>query len=80
MIFRHVCKTVKTDYLFVCPSVHMEQLGSHWTDFCEILCLRIFQKSVTKIQVSLKPEITMGTLHEDKCNFTKIYWWILCRM
>ena len=22
--------------VYVCPSVHMEQLGSHWTDFHEI--------------------------------------------
>jgi len=27
----------------VCPSVRMEQLGSHWTDFHEILYLRIFE-------------------------------------
>jgi len=26
----------------VCPSVRMEQLGSHWTDFHEILYLSIF--------------------------------------
>jgi len=32
----------------------MEQLGSYWTDFHEILYLCIFQKYVTKIQVSLK--------------------------
>ena len=27
------------------PSVRMEQLGSHWTDFHEIWCLNIFQKN-----------------------------------
>jgi hypothetical protein len=32
----------------------MEQLGSHWTDFHEILYLNIFRKSLQKIQVSLK--------------------------
>jgi hypothetical protein len=32
----------------------MEQLGYHWTDFHEMLYLRIFRKSVEKIQVSLK--------------------------
>jgi hypothetical protein len=36
------------------PSVHMEQLGSHWTDFHEIWHFSIFQKCVQKIQVSLK--------------------------
>jgi hypothetical protein len=36
------------------PSVRMEELGSHWTDFLEILCLLIFPKSVKKIKVSFK--------------------------
>ena len=30
------------------PSARMEQLGSHWTDFHEILCLRNFRISVEK--------------------------------
>jgi len=34
----------------------MEQLGPHWTDFHEILYLRIFQNSVEKIQVSLESD------------------------
>jgi len=29
-----------------CPSVRMEQLGSHWTDFNKIWYLTIFLKSV----------------------------------
>ena len=40
----------------VCPFVRMEQLGSHWTDFHEILFLSIFRKSVEKNQVSLKSD------------------------
>jgi hypothetical protein len=36
------------------PSVRMEQLGSHPTDFHEIIYLVIFRKPVEKIQVSLK--------------------------
>ena len=35
-------------------SVRIEQLASHWTDFNKILYLRIFRKSVRKIQVLLK--------------------------
>ena len=31
--------------LSVCPSVRVEQLRSHWTDFHEILYLSIFRKS-----------------------------------
>jgi hypothetical protein len=38
------------------PSVRMEQLGSHWTDFDEILCLGFFEKYVEKIQVLLKSD------------------------
>jgi len=35
------------------PSVRMEHLGSHWTDFHEIWYLSIYWKSVLKLQVSL---------------------------
>ena len=37
-------------------SVRMEQLGSQYTDFDDISYLRIFRKSVEKIQVSLKSD------------------------
>ena len=40
----------------VSPSVRMEQLGSHWKDFHEILYLSILQKSVKEIQVPLKSD------------------------
>jgi hypothetical protein len=33
------------------PSIRMEQLGSHWTDFHEILHFSIFLKYVRKIQI-----------------------------
>ena len=42
--------------MFIRPSVRMEQLGTHWTDFHEILYLSITRKSVEKIQVSLKSD------------------------
>ena len=35
----------------VCPSVRMEQLGSQWTDFQEILCPSIFRITVEKTHV-----------------------------
>jgi hypothetical protein len=38
----------------ICLSICMEQHGSHWTEFYKIWYLRIFRKSVQKIQVSLK--------------------------
>ena len=64
-IFRRIRKIAKSNIsfvtsvhlslcLFVCPSIHMEQLDSHWTEFHEILYLSVFRKSVEKIQVSLK--------------------------
>jgi hypothetical protein len=46
-----VCLSVSP---YVCPSVRMEQLRSHWTDFNEIWFLFINPYSVEKIQVSLK--------------------------
>jgi hypothetical protein len=42
--------------LFVRPSVLMEQLVSHMTDFHKIGFLRIFGKSVEKIHVSSKSD------------------------
>jgi len=41
-------------------SVRMEQIGSHQTDFNEILYLRIFRKSVKYIQVLLKSDNNKG--------------------
>ena len=41
-------------------SVRMEQLSSQRTDFHEIWYLRIFRKSVQKIQVSLKSNKNNG--------------------
>jgi hypothetical protein len=42
------------------PFVHMEQLGSHWTDFYEFDIWEFFEKSVEKIQVSLKSDKNNG--------------------
>jgi hypothetical protein len=48
-------KVQKTDYSFqVRLWVRMEKLGSHWTEFHEIWYLKIFGKSVEKIQISFK--------------------------
>jgi hypothetical protein len=47
----------------------MEQLGSHSTDFHEILYLGIFGKPVEKITVPLKSDKNNGHLHEDLCIF-----------
>ena len=52
--FAWMWKTTVSLIMSVCPSVWVEQLGSHWTDLYEIWYLRIFKKFVEKIQVSLK--------------------------
>jgi hypothetical protein len=38
------------------PYVRMEQLGSHWTNFHDILYYSIFRKNVSKVEVSLKSD------------------------
>jgi hypothetical protein len=47
-------------YPSVRPSVRIEQLGSHWTDFHEILYLSTSRKYVEKIPVSLKSDKKNG--------------------
>jgi hypothetical protein len=71
LYFRRVRKIAKSDcYLrHVCVSVRMEYVGTHWTHFHEMRYLSIFRKSVGKIQVSLKPDMNNGTLHENICTF-----------
>ena len=62
-----VCPSVR---LFACLSVHMEQLGSHWTYFRHFLYTSIFLESVEKIKVPLKSDKNSGCfLHEDICTF-----------
>jgi hypothetical protein len=66
-LFGRVCKIAKVTFsfvisvcLFVCLSIRMEQPGSHWNGLHEIWYLRIFRKSVTQIQVSLKYDKNKG--------------------
>jgi len=50
--------------LSIRPSILVEQLGSQWLDFQEILFLRILsKKSFEKIQVSLKSDKNKGYLY-----------------
>jgi hypothetical protein len=55
LVFRRVRKTAKRDYWLrhVYPSIHMEQLGSYWTNFNEIWYFYIYRKSVEKSEVPL---------------------------
>jgi len=51
------------------PSVRIEQLGSHCTDFHEIRYLNIIRKSNEKIQVLLESDKNKGRFREDVCTF-----------
>jgi hypothetical protein len=48
--------------------VLMGQLALHWT-FCEVWYFSVFQKSIKKIEVSLKLDKKTGTLHGDQYTF-----------
>jgi len=61
-----VLPSVMSVHLIVC----MEELSSHWMDFHEILYLRTYWKSVTKLQVSLKPDRNSGN-----CRWKPMYLW-----
>jgi hypothetical protein len=58
----------------------MEQLGSHWTDFHEILYFSIFRKPAEKIQVSLKSDNNGGILHEHLRTFVTVSRSVLLRL
>jgi hypothetical protein len=48
-------------------SVRKKLLGSHWTDFHEIL-YENFENLSRKFKIYQNPEIIMGTLHDDLCT------------
>ena len=68
--------------LSVCPSVRLEQLGSHRTYFYEILYLGIFFWNICgqNSKIHETPTRITGTLHEDLCTFVLVFHWILLRM
>jgi len=57
-------RLLATSRLPVCLSVRMEQLSSHWQDFCEIWYLSIFQKTVGENSILIKIWQIVGTLRE----------------
>jgi hypothetical protein len=64
---------------YVCPSVRIEQLGSHWMDFHEHWYLKTYRKSTDNNDVSLKSDKKTGTLHEDQHTFMIISRSVLLR-
>jgi hypothetical protein len=60
----------------VCLPVDMEKVGLYWTDFHKIWSLRIFRKSVEKIQIWLKSENKNERfVQRCMCNYENI--WII---
>jgi len=49
----------------------MEQLGSHWTDFHEILYFDYLSKLTIKFKIHCNPTRITGTLDEDFDTFLK---------
>jgi hypothetical protein len=53
-VFAKLQKVTLSSVMSLCPSVclfvHMEQLGSHWTGFHEILCLMFFENLSRKFK------------------------------
>jgi len=64
------------------PSLLMEQLGYHWTDFREISHWSIFRKSVEMFQVSLMLDKNNGysNVGSRVRAFMVIFFFILLRM
>jgi hypothetical protein len=58
--------------LSVYPSVRMEHLGFHWTDFDETLYLSFFENLSTNFKFNYNPKRITGTLHEDVLTFMTI--------
>ena len=61
------------------PSGRMQQRGSHWTEFDDILYLRFFQKFVENIQLLFNLTRVSGTLYENVCTFMTISHLILLK-
>jgi hypothetical protein len=54
-------------------SVRMKQLNFNWTEFDEIRCLRLFRKTVQKIEVLLKSDKNNGYFTQDVFTFMTIF-------
>ena len=67
-VFRRVRKAFISFVMSVCPSVRMEQLGSHWKESYEIWHSIIFRKSFEKIDVWWKYDTTKGYFTLKLCT------------
>jgi hypothetical protein len=66
--FAKLRKAAISFVMFSCPSVYLyvslyvlvEQLGFHWADFHEILCLRIAEKYLVKITCVRRDKVSLN--------------------
>jgi hypothetical protein len=79
-VFAKLRKPTTSSLMSVRPSVRMEQLCSHWTDFHDSWYLGIFRKSVEKIQVYLQKDKNSGHFTWRPYTFLFISRSILLRM
>ena len=78
--FAKLWKATVSFLVSVHPSVHMEQLGSHWTDFHEIWYLIFFKNLSRKFKFHYYLIRITGTLHEDQYTFMMVSRSVLLRM
>ena len=78
-VFWSVHKIVKGDYYLwhVFPSIHMEQLSSHWMDFYKTCCIFWLSR---KFKFHENHTRITGTLHEDQYTFLIIPCSVLLRL
>jgi hypothetical protein len=78
--FAKLPKAIINFVMSVCPSVRMEQIGCHWTDFSEIWWGVFFNYLSRNFKFHYTLTRITGTLHEDLCTFKIKYHWIILRM
>lgn len=81
--FKHVHTVAKRTYYLshVRLSVHMHQWGFHQMDLHEIWYWQVLCKSAKNIQIYLKLDKILGTVHEDQSMFYCCWWqWITTKV
>ena len=68
------CENRANTAMSVCLSVHMEQLGSHWTEFCPNWYWRpLYQNGVDRIQIWSKSDENKRYFTITPASFMEIY-------
>jgi hypothetical protein len=64
----------------LCPSVRLEHIGSHWTDFVKFDVLALIESMMRKFKFHYIRARIAGALREDQYTFMIISRSFLCRM